>query len=181
MKMSVRKILIWSAMGTALLAGIGGLIFVRNHGFSAREKPTAIEASIARQLRWLATPSGIRTLENPLHRTELSIAEARDHFADHCAVCHANDGSGRTNIGDGLYPPPPDLRGSDTQSLSDGEIFYIIQNGIRFTGMPGFGGEDNENWKLVLFIRHLPHLSADELKLMKETNGLSFTGEQREH
>ena len=160
--------------------GDRGLIFVRNHGFSARKSPQR-SASIARRIRWLATPAGVRTLENPLDKTELSIAQARDHFADHCAFCHANDGSGRTNIGEGLYPPPPDLRGSDTQSLSDGEIFYIIKNGIRFTGMPGFGGDDNENWKLVLFIRHLPHLSANELKLMKEANGLSSASEQHEH
>ena len=48
---------------------------------------------------------------------------------------------------------------------------FIIVNGIRFTGMPGWGGEDEENWKLVLFIRHLPQLSERELELMKEVNG----------
>ena len=61
-----------------------------------------------------------------------------------------------------------------TQELTDGEIFYIIKNGIRFTGMPGWGGEDEENWKLVLFIRRLPNLSETERELMKEVNGLDL-------
>lgn len=60
------------------------------------------------------------------------------------------------------------MRQSGTQDLADGEIFHIVKNGIRFTGMPGWGGTDEENWKLVLFIRHLPDLSAKELELMKE-------------
>jgi hypothetical protein len=54
-------------------------------------------------------------------------------------------------------------------------LYFIIKNGIRFTGMPGFGGEDDENWKLVMFIRHLPDLSSSELDLMREINGLQST------
>lgn len=142
------------------------------HGFSAREKPWAIEALLARKARALATPAGVEALKNPVEPTALHIAEARDHFADHCAVCHANDGSGRTMLNAGLYPPAPDLRGEETQGLSDGELFYIVRNGIRFTGMPGFGGEDEENWKLVLFLRHLPELTPEELQLMEEVNGM---------
>ena len=89
-----------------------------------------------------------------------------------CLLVHGNDGSGRTMLGGNMYPPAPDMRLEVTQQLSDGEIFSIIQNGIRFTGMPGFGGEDEENWKLVLFIRHIPQLSRKELELMREVNSL---------
>jgi hypothetical protein len=63
------------------------------------------------------------------------------------------------------------MRTADTQNLTDGELFYIVQNGVRFTGMPGWGGADEDNWKLVLFVRHLPQLSANELEFMKEVNG----------
>ncbi len=146
--------------------------FVSSHGFSAREQPTRIEAYLARHARRIATPRGARDLKNPLSPTELDVAEARDHFADHCAICHANNGSGKTQINSGLYPPSPDMRERQTQELADGEIFYIIKNGIRFTGMPGWGGEVEENWKLVLFIRHLPRLTAREIELMNEINGL---------
>jgi len=64
-------------------------------------------------------------------------------------------------INEGLYPPAPDLGAKPTQALADGELLNIIKNGIRFTGMPGWGGTDDENWSLVLFIRHLPKLTED--------------------
>jgi mono/diheme cytochrome c family protein len=160
----------------ALVIAVAGallLFWIRSSGgFSARAEPGPVETFLARNARRLATPSGAKDLKNPLEPAPLAIAEARDHYADHCAICHANNGSGKTQIGANLYPPAPDMRADSTQRLSDGEIFYIIKNGVRFTGMPGWGGEDEENWKLVLFIRHLPQLSAKELELMKEVNGM---------
>ena len=166
-----------------LLAAIGGWFywFVTQHGFSARAKPMRLEEFLARRVRGLATPPDAKHTKSPLVPSQLLIAEGRDHFADHCAICHANDGSGKTMINAGLYPPAPDLRAEETQGLTDGEILYTIKNGVRFTGMPGWGGddEDEENWKLVLFIRHLPELTAKEEELMKEINGLGTDGEDR--
>ena len=120
-------------------------------------------------------------MKNPVEPTELAIAEARDHFADHCAICHANDGTGKTMINSGLYPPAPDMKQTETQALSDGELFYIIKNGVRFTGMPGWGGEDEENWKLVHFIRHLPRLTPKELELMQEINKMEVEKHSEGH
>ena len=169
--MYIRNILI--ALVLALLVGAGALYWVViSHGFSARENPTWYEAWLARHLRRLATEPGARDLKNPVPATPLNVAEARDHFADHCAICHANNGSGKTMIGENMYPPAPDMRSVETQELADGELFCIIKNGIRFTGMPGWGGEDEENWKLVHFIRRLPELTPKELELMNEINGL---------
>jgi mono/diheme cytochrome c family protein len=103
------------------------------------------------------------------------LSEAVAHFADHCAICHANDGSGDSSIGKGLYPKPPDMRKAETQNLTDGELFYIIHNGVRLTGMPAFGEEtsdkpDIDSWKLVHFIRHLPNITPEELEKMKGMN-----------
>lgn len=172
-------------LGLIVLIGGGAFFywFIATHSFSAREKPLAVEAFIARNLRHLALPPDVRGMKNPVTASSLNMAETRDHFADHCAVCHNNNGDGKTMINEGLYPPVPDLRESQTQNLSDGEIFYIIKNGIRFTGMPGWGGSDNENWKLVAFIRHLPKLSHRELELMKEVNDMDISdqGESHEH
>jgi mono/diheme cytochrome c family protein len=95
------------------------------------------------------------------------------HYADHCAICHDNDGSGNTTIGKGLFPKPPDMRQPATRNLSDGELFYIIHNGVRLTGMPAFGTEgdqDLDSWKLVQFIRHLPSITPEELEQMKGMN-----------
>ena len=153
----------------SLLLGVPALYReALRHGFSAREEPWAIEAFVARHLRRLATGSSAQALVNPLPASPILLAEARDHFADHCAECHGNDGAGDTSINHGLYPRAPDLREPGTQQLSDGELFRIIENGVRFTGMPGWGGEPDENWALVHFVRHLPELTAEELGWMRE-------------
>src|SRR5512145_857502 len=104
-------------------------------GFSAKAEPHWLEIFMARQLRYLAIPLENRNLRNPVLLTPEVLKEARAHFADHCATCHANNGSGQTGIGKNVYPKAPDLRLNDTQDMSDGEMFFIIQNGIRFTGM----------------------------------------------
>jgi mono/diheme cytochrome c family protein len=148
--------------------------WIAGRGFSAKEEPTAIETFLARRIRSLATPKAAREAENPVARTDEVLENAMSHFADHCALCHANDGSGQTSIGQGLYPPPRDLRDSATQDLTDGELFYIIHNGIRLTGMPAFGqgpaDQDTGSWELVHFIRHLPNISREELERMKTMN-----------
>jgi mono/diheme cytochrome c family protein len=165
-------------------------VSILHDGLSARAQPSALETAIARSARKMAAPSGAHTQKNPLADSPEVQREARLHFADHCAICHGNDGSGDTMIGRGQYPKPPDLRAAETQSLSDGDIFWIIENGVRLTGMPAFGGASSDHegsnhtnsvhdaeehgsqdtWKLVLFIRHLPSLSAEERLEMEKYN-----------
>src|SRR5690242_12877483 len=84
----------------------------------ARHTPSAIEATAARTIRRLAIPASVRDAKNPVESTASVIAEGREHFADHCAVCHANDGSGNVDLGKSLYPPAPDMRKPATQSLT---------------------------------------------------------------
>ena len=151
-----------------LVAGGLGYRYLRSHGFSARVAPNPIEETFALTVRKLVTPSSYLRMKNPLAESPVYLAQARMHYADHCAVCHGVDGSGKTKISKGLYPPTPDLASKRTQELSDGELFYIIREGIRFSGMPGFGGSDDENWKLVQFIRQIPNLSNEEIEMIKE-------------
>jgi mono/diheme cytochrome c family protein len=142
-------------------------------GVSAKATPSAIEVMMARKARHMALPSAARTLANPVAASEENLRDGRLHFADHCAICHGNDGSCDTMMGGGLYPKPPDLRLADTQKLSDGELFWIIENGVRFTGMPAFSSRHSsqeDSWKLVLFIRHLPQLTTDERIEMEQYN-----------
>ncbi len=148
---------------------------ILHDGLSSRATPSRFEIMMARNVRHLAIPSNARLAQNPLLVSPEDLRDARLHFADHCAVCHANDGGGQTMIGSGLYPKPPDLRLPETQSLTDGELFWIIENGVRFTGMPAFsnGGEHGgmqDSWKLVHFIRHLPYLSVAERSEMERYN-----------
>jgi mono/diheme cytochrome c family protein len=136
------------------------------NGFSAREEPPAFEKNVARRLRRLSQPARVREAKNPVAATPVALARARAYFADHCAVCHANDGRGRTELGQHMYPRVPDMAGLETQALTDGEIFHAIRYGIRLTGMPAWGGDDpasdEEAWTLVHLIRHLPRLTAQE-------------------
>ena len=149
---------------------VGWLTF---NGMSARTPPGSFETFLGRTVQRLSIPKSARSAKSPMEATSEALVEARRHFADHCASCHANDGSGKTEIGQNLYPRAPDMRMEQTQNLSDGEIYYIIDNGIRFTGMPAWGAggpNDHETWHLVLFIRHLPHLTDEDLNDMKNHN-----------
>jgi hypothetical protein len=85
-------------------------------------------------------------------------------------------------MGRNLFPRTPDMRLDTTQRLSDGELYYIIHNGIRWTGMPGWGDPDSdtESWKLVLFIRHLPHISSEEIRDMQRFNPKSIADQEEE-
>ena len=154
------------------LAGI--VVFVKATGLSARATPGPMETAVARRLRALAVPAAYADLTNPVLGNVESIRNGMTHFADHCAACHANDGSGNVEMGKGLFPPAPDMRAPATQQLSDGALFYIIEHGVRFTGMPAWGtgtteGEES-SWHLVNFIRHLPALTSEQLDEMAAMN-----------
>ena len=169
--------LVWFLLGAGvvvLAAGLSGLIFLKTaRGFSARAEPSRIETLVARQARSLAIPPEAGRRSNPIANSPEVLADARAHWADHCAVCHANNGSGDTEMGKRMYPPAPDMRKQPTQQLSDAELFYIIENGIRLSGMPGWGGAEageDDSWKLVHFIRHLPQLTFSEQQEMEKLN-----------
>ena len=170
MSKAVRKVIRVLLIVLVTMAGLAtaGLLYVRNTGLVARSEPGALETRIARGVRSLAIPREVSERRNPVPAAPESLADGRAHYADHCAVCHAADGSGETEMGQGMWPKAPDMRLSATQELSDGELFWIIENGIRFTGMAGWStgtqeGED-ASWHLVHFLRHLPDISPAELE-----------------
>ena len=175
MKPIVKGFLLCAGLALAL-ALVGGLA-IMSTGFSARPDPGRLETLAALTIRNLAIGRQARGLTNPVERSPEVIASGREHFADHCASCHANDGSGETTIGRGLYPRAPDMRLARTQDLSDGDLFYIIENGVRLTGMPAWGtgapSGESASWMLVHFIRHLPDLSPPELAAMEGLNPVS--------
>jgi len=167
-----RNRVVWLLVLVAVMLVLAGAVAAVRDGFSARDQPSKLESYVARTARKLAVPSKARSEKNPFGASPEVMAEARAHFADHCAICHANNGSGNTEIGQNLYPKAPDMRLPQTQSLTDGEIYYTIHNGIRLTGMPASGteGKDEDSWKLVLFIRHLPQLTHEEEREMEALN-----------
>jgi mono/diheme cytochrome c family protein len=162
-----------------ILVGIGFVALVAvglflSSGISARQEPSGLEASIAPRLRSMAIPREAREKRSPVPASADAVKEGMEHFADHCALCHGNDGSGDTHMGRNLYPRVPDMRKAETQNLTDGELFYIIENGVKLTGMPAWAGAEehgaNTDWNLVQFIRHLPKLTPAEEARMRELN-----------
>jgi mono/diheme cytochrome c family protein len=157
-----------------LVGAVVAFVSMMRYGFSAHDEPTTIERAVARTMRHWAAPSDLRERKNPIPLTPGVLAEGRAHFADHCAVCHGNDGKGRGGMGKQMYPRTPDMTLAATQQLSDGELFSIIENGVRLTGMPGFGSGTAESaaasWTLVHFIRHLPNITPQEIAEMEKLN-----------
>ena len=152
------------------LSAVGGLAVysIVSRGLSAHDQPSRVEEMIARTMRRWAAPQAVRSKANPVPATDEVFAEALRHYADHCAACHGYDGRGDTEMGRGLYPKAPDMRGSTTQSLTDGELFSIIEHGVRLTGMPGWGDGtaegERQSWALVHFVRRLPALTPFEVE-----------------
>jgi len=178
-----RRIIVVALLLVLLALGLYGWSIIR-HGLSAHDEPSAFEAFAARAARNLALPASYKSLKNPYPPTPENLRDGLEHFADHCAICHANDGSGDTEFGRNMYPKPPDMRRAETQSRTDGEIYYTIEHGIRLSGMPAFGEksrtDDESTWKLVLFIRHLPGQTPDELKEMERLNPKSLADRAEE-
>ena len=160
------------ASGVVTLAAIYGAIVIRR-GFSARDEPSSLERVVARATRNLAISGHAKKETNPWKATPETLKEAREIFTDRCAGCHGYDGAGQTTIGRNLYPKPPDLRSPQTQGLTDGQIHYIIENGVRLTGMPAWGNPHEEqgdaSWKLVLFIRDLRQSTVAERAQQRES------------
>jgi mono/diheme cytochrome c family protein len=161
-------------LAACVICLIAGAVFLLTaRGLSAREEPSALERWIARRARIAAVPRDAAGKTNPVPNTPEILAEARAHWADHCASCHGNDGSGESLMGKRTYPPAPDMRRPETQQMSDGALFYVIQNGVRMTAMPAWGGSthgEQDSWKLVRFIRHLPDIAFEEKKEMEKLN-----------
>ncbi len=177
------RLLLYSFAVAGALAVVAVVGFALS-GVSARPDPPALEAKVARTARHHLIPRAARKRANPVPASEELRVEAMRHWADHCASCHGNDGKGDTALGRGLYPRSPDMTLAATQDLSDGELFWIIENGIKLTGMPAWGSasgeESDESWGLVHFIRRLPQISKRELKEMKRFNPTSREEVERE-
>jgi mono/diheme cytochrome c family protein len=172
MKLSTKRVV--TSILLLVVAGIGIYAYrVIRRGFSTRNEAGAMEAALATSVRSMAIPARFKSMKNPVTATPEVLREGMEHWADHCATCHANNGSGDTMYGKTMYPRPPDMRRNRTQNMSDGELYSIIQNGVRLTGMPAFGDPgdvDIDSWKLVVFIRHLPTLTDREQMEMEKLN-----------
>jgi mono/diheme cytochrome c family protein len=141
-----------SAMLGALLAGC-----------TADKPPSREESTLADAAKDVVIPLEAGKMKNPLPETDEVVSQGQQVFLESCALCHGPDGRAQTNIGRNMYPHAMDLHSAHVQHWSDGELFWIIRNGVRLTGMPSWQSSisDNDTWKLTRYIHSLPHLDAD--------------------
>ena len=104
------------------------------------------------------------------------ILAGADHFAAHCAICHGAPGVPKGDIAQGLYPQPPNLAEAAAR-YSPGELFWIVKNGIKMTGMPAWSDHsDEELWSAVAFIEKLPGMSEEDYAKLVMANMMNGGG-----
>jgi mono/diheme cytochrome c family protein len=177
-----------------MLGVIGAMLGALFQGCTANKPPSEGETSLANAAKDVVIPLEAGKMQNPLPETDEVVSQGQEVFLGSCAQCHGPAGLGDTNVGRNMYPPAMNLTSSHVQHWSDGELFWIIRNGVRLTGMPSWQStiSDTDTWKLARFIHKLPHLdaaspstavpsraqtvtSAQDKYTLKIPNGLAFS------
>jgi mono/diheme cytochrome c family protein len=165
---------IWSAAALVgvIAAGIVALA-MWSHGFNSRAQPPDMEANVAMSVHDSAIPGRYETMKNPLDPGSIDLVAAGADYEKHCADCHGDTGDGKTKFNGIMYPRPANLLSDDAREMSDGELYFVINQGIRYTGMPAFGkpgDDDAQAWKMDAYIRHLPKLTpAEEQQVLQQS------------
>jgi len=178
--MKTEWIVVWTAIGTILVLLLVAIVVAATGAITvgADVKPGLIERTLAPWARDRAVERHAPKVLNPYAGDPSAIAVGMDHYRENCLVCHGAPGIPATEIAKGLNPPPPSL-GSEESDTPDGELFWVTKHGIRLTSMPAFGPThtDEEIWKIVAFVRHLPDLTPEEKSSLQEAE----EGEEHHH
>jgi mono/diheme cytochrome c family protein len=165
-------------MGTRELGGglLTALVFLLS-GCTAHDKPSTVETALANMAKDIVIPMKAKSLKNPLTSDQQTVSQGRQIYLQSCAICHGSDGHGQTILGLGMYPPVMDLTSPHVQHWDDSDLFWIIQNGVRMTGMASWKDaiSSDDTWKLVIFIHHLPELDSAEAKKVETQKPLANT------
>jgi len=131
-------------------------------GCTATKQPSKVETTLANMAKDVVIPLEAKNLKNPLPASEEVIHQGQVIYTMSCGICHGIDGHARTQLGRAMYPPAMDLTSPHVQHWNDAEMFWIIQNGVRLTGMPSWKASipETDTWKLVHLIHALPRLDA---------------------
>lgn len=150
-------------------------------GCTADKKPSKMETTLANMAKDVVIPIEAENRTNPLSTFEDGVGEGKRVYLESCAICHGTDGHGHTELGRGMYPPAMDLTSPHVQHWTDAELFWIIQNGVRLTGMPSWKSTISEpdTWRVVDFVRSLqePQLQGAAFSGSLDGSGAEERGE----
>jgi mono/diheme cytochrome c family protein len=168
----MRKILeyfVVTIIGVVLVAAILVFIILPRLDWSATGKPGYAEKWVTGYAlrHWIQAKASDQS--NPMPPTPENLQIGQREFDEHCAVCHGFDGGGRNELHADFNPPVARLA-SGLKRVPDGKLYFIIANGIRLTGMPGFGPYHNPDtlWRIILWVRHFPQLTDQEKAAIQE-------------
>jgi mono/diheme cytochrome c family protein len=151
------------------LAAAGLFLWSGAFNVAATQPPGKLEESIARFAVNRSVARRATGATNPLAASPDTLRAGLSRYRANCLGCHASPGADAAEYGQGLNPAAPDLTLPRVQRRTDGELYWIVANGIRMTGMPAFApthGEE-EVWQIVAFMRHLPEISPEEEQDLK--------------
>jgi mono/diheme cytochrome c family protein len=152
-------------------AGAAAIVYTGSFNTSAEIPPSKMEKTLATFALNKSVARRAPNRKNPLPATPETLRGGLAHFRENCVVCHGAPGVDPGEIGQGLNPGAPDLTLPRVQGRSDGQLYWIVDEGIRMSGMPAFGVTHGENelWQIVAFLRHLPEITdAEKAQLQGE-------------
>jgi mono/diheme cytochrome c family protein len=171
-----------------VVGGVAAYLSTGSFDASARQEPGLLEKLTAGYAVEKSVAKRAPDSKNPLSINAEVLNSGMSHYRANCVICHGAPGVKPGELAAGLNPPAPDLADSHLQEeWTDGDLFWIVSNGIRMTGMPAFGPthNDQEVWKIVAFVRRLPQLSGEERQYLQQHSAAEehhhHGGEERSH
>jgi ribosomal protein L7/L12/mono/diheme cytochrome c family protein len=168
-----RQFWIGLTVGIVISGIVGGLFGLSMLGRKAIVPPSELEAQVVAYLKALKIPEAAPPA-TPFELNDENLLEGGEHYNHHCAVCHDLEGDADSDLAKAFNPPTADLTSEEVQRYSDGQLKWIVDNGIRFTGMPGWKDiiDEGSQWKIVHYMRAL----ADSEKAGQLEAGLKARG-----
>lgn len=165
-----------------LLLGGAGYLYLGLFNVAATEHHSAPVYWVLEQARIRSIRTHAKGIEVPAGLDDPEkLLSGTDHFAAHCAVCHGAPGVPKGDIALGLYPAPPNLAEAAGR-YSPAELFWILKNGIKMTGMPSWSDHGDEDlWSIVAFLEKLPGMSEPDYAKLVMTNMMNGGGHHHHH
>ena len=150
-------------------AGAAAVVYTGSFNTSAEKPPGKMERTLAQFALNKSVARRAPNRKNPLPATPETLRGGLAHFRENCVICHGAPGVDPGEIGQGQNPGAPDLTLPRVQARTDGQLYWLVDEGIRMTGMPAFGPTHGENelWQIVAFLRHLPEITEQEKAQLK--------------